>query len=583
MTRRRTSALVAVLAVALLLTGCVGMPEGGPVVTTQSDGGVAGQPGVYIDPRPPQEGDTRAGIVQGFLAAMTATPIQTNTAREFLTQDAAASWTPEDETITYAGNPRIAESGVGVSVTLRDPDHLDARGTWQGPLPRERRTIQLPMAFEDGEWRIDRAPDALIVPESWFARRYRQVALYYFDPTSSILAPEPVFVPKGKQLASTLTQALLIGPSRGLDRVVRTFIPSGLTVNLSVPISDEGIADIGLKGDGGDLTPQSIELMMAQLAWTLRQEDEIRALRVSINGQSVPLPGGVSAYRVDGGAEYDPAGWQPSPLLYGLRDGRLASGDSGTLDPESGPLGVEALGLRSVGVNLSGTQAAGVTTDGGSVVVGPVGDGDAGRVRTVATGGTDLLEPAWDFADRLWLVDRAAGGGRVSYVAGGLQRELRVPGISGREVRSFVVSRDGTRLAAVVRRPAGDQVLLSRIARDRAGRILWATPARPIAGEPDSDQPVRAIAWRTPTSLAVASPFAATSTLVQLHVASVDGSPAADGSSTTVEGPLLSLVGSPATGDPLFGVSRRTLVNLSAADRQTMPVASGTTALTYVG
>lgn len=582
MTRRRTLPVAAALLAALVLSGCVGMPEDGPVVETQSDGGVAGQPGVYIDPRPPQAGDTRAGIVQGFLAAMTATPIQTNTAREFLTQDAAASWTPEDETVTYAGNPRIAESGVGVSVTLRDPDHLDAQGAWQGDLPRSRRTLQLPMAFEDGEWRIDRAPDALIVPESWFARRYRQVSLYYFDPTASILAPEPVFVPRGKQLASTLTQALLLGPSAGLDRVVRSFIPPGLTVNLSVPISEEGIADIGLKGDGGDLTPQSIELMMAQLAWTLRQEDAIKALRVSINGQPVPLPDGVSAYRVDGGGEYDPAGWQPSPLLYGLREGRLASGAGGGLDPVSGPMGAAALGLRSVGVSLSATRAAAVTADGGSVVVGPV-SGDEGRARTVATGATDLLRPAWDFSDQLWLVDRAAGGARVSYVGDGRRGELEVPGISGREVRSFVVSRDGTRLAAVVRRPAGDEVLLSRIARDRGGRILWATPARSIAGEPDTDLPVRAIAWRTPTSLAVLSPFAATSALMQLHVASVDGSPAADGSSTTVEGPLVALAGSPALGDPLFGVARRSLVNLSAADRQSAPLAGGTTGVTYVG
>ncbi|MBB3040874.1 LpqB family beta-propeller domain-containing protein [Nocardioides soli] len=584
MTRRRTLlVVVAAVAAALVLSGCVGMPESGPVVETQSGGGVAGQPGVYIDPRPPQEGATRAEIVQGFLAAMTATPIQTNTAREFLTQDAAASWTPEDETITYAGNPRIAESGVGVSVTLRDPDHLDAQGAWQGPLPRARRIVQLPMAFEEGEWRIDRAPDALIVPESWFARRYRQVSLYYFDPTASILAPEPVFVPKGKQLASTLTQALLLGPSAGLDRVVRSFIPPGLTVNLSVPISDEGIADIGLKGDGGDLTPQSIELMMAQLAWTLRQEDEIEALRVSINGQSVPLPGGVSAYRVDGGSEYDPAGWQASPLLYGLREGRLASGAGGTLEPVSGPMGADALGVRSVGVSLTATRAAGVTEDGRVVVAAPVSGRDAGQARTVVTGGTDLLEPAWDFSDRMWLVDRTAGGAAVSYVGERGRHELEVPGITGRQVRSFVVSRDGTRLVAVVRRPAGDELVLSRIARDRSGRILWATPARPISGEPDSDLPMRAIAWRTPTSLAILSPFAATNKLVQLYLASVDGAPAADGTSTTVPGPLRSLAGSPAAGDPLFGVGRRSMVNLSAADRPTVPLASGTTGVTYVG
>ena len=272
---------------------------------------------------------------------MTATPIQTNTAREFLTKDAAAAWSP-DATITYADSPRVAETAAGVSVTLADPDRLDPQGAWQGPLPKSQRTIGFPMAFEDGEWRIDEAPDALIVPETWFARRFRQVSLYFFDPTVGTLAPEPVYVPIGKQLASALTQALLLGPSDGLDRVVKTFVPPGLTIAPSVSISD-GVAEIALKGDEGQLSSESIELMMAQLAWTLRQDTRIEALRVSINGDAVPLPGGVSVYRVDGGAEFDPAGFQASPLLYGLRDGLLSSGPGGTLAPVSGPLGTTDL------------------------------------------------------------------------------------------------------------------------------------------------------------------------------------------------------------------------------------------------
>jgi hypothetical protein len=578
--RRPLPALVALLLCAAMLTGCVGMPTSGPVVETRSGGGVTAEQGTYIDPKPPQEGDTRAGIVRGFLNAMTATPIQTNTARQFLTQGAAASWSPEDETITYAGYPRVRESGVGVEVTLSDAQRLDAQGAWQGPLPRPRRTLEIPMAFENGEWRIDRAPNARIVPESWFARRYRPVSLYYFDPTASTLAPEPVFVPRGKQLASTLTQALLLGPGERLDRVVKSFVPPGLTVNLSVPISDDGIADIGLKGDAGELTPQSIELMMVQLAWTLQQEPEIKGLRVSINGEPVPLPGGVSAYRVDGGAEYDPAGWQPSPLLYGLRDGRLASGSGGSLDPVSGPLGRDALGVRSVGVSLTADRAAAVSDDGSSLVVGPVsGDGAA---RTIARGSTDLLKPAWDFADRIWLVDRTASGAAVSWVVKGRQHAITVPGVSGRQVRSFLVSRDGTRFIAVVRRAAGDDLVVSRIAHDRAGRVLWATPARSIS-DPDRDLPVRAIAWWSTTSVAVLSPFAASTPLAQLRVASVDGSPAVDGTSTTVEGRLEGLAGSPASDDPLYGVERRTLINLSSADRRSVPVSAGTRGITYVG
>ena len=74
--------------------------------------------------------------------------------------------------------------------------------------------MTFPMVFEEGEWRIDEAPDALIVPETWFEQWFRQVSLYFFDPTATMLVPEPVYVPRGEALATTLTRGLLMGPAR---------------------------------------------------------------------------------------------------------------------------------------------------------------------------------------------------------------------------------------------------------------------------------------------------------------------------------------------------------------------------------
>ncbi len=56
------------------------------------------------------------------------------------------------------------------------------------------------MVPEDGEFRIAGPPDALIVPQSWYAQRFRQVSLYFFDPTSQVLVPDPVFVPRNADL-----------------------------------------------------------------------------------------------------------------------------------------------------------------------------------------------------------------------------------------------------------------------------------------------------------------------------------------------------------------------------------------------
>ncbi len=435
MRRAAKQALVAVTTAAVLLgaAGCVRMPESGPVVGTGSEGRADDLPGVFIDPKPPEPGANPADIVTGFLDAMTATPLQTNAAKQFLTRDAQAAWTPEAETITYseASPPR---GGLRVSVTLGGARHLDGRGAYLGRLPAEDRSLTFPMASEDGEWRIARAPDALIVPDSWFEQRFRQVSLYFFDPSGQILVPEPVFVPRGEQLATALTSALLRGPGPALEDISRSFIPEGLSFGLSVPVSEEGVADLALRGFSGRLTPDASEQMLAQLAWTLRQEPAIQELRVSVGGQRITLSGGESLFDVDQqGAEYDPTVLGASTLLYGLRGGRLVSGTPDSLAPVDGPMGVSRLGVRSVAVDLTADQVVGVSAGGDSLLRTSVRN-QSDRVESVVSGARGLLRPAWDFNDRVWLVDNGPGGARVSYLSGKLPtagpgaRRHRTPG-----------------------------------------------------------------------------------------------------------------------------------------------------------
>lgn len=218
----RAAALTAALIATLVLGGCAGMPTEGPVVETGSDEPTtSGQGAPFIEPLPPREDASKPEIVRGFINAMQAWPLQTETAEEYLTTDAAAAWRPQESMITYATPPSPRDDGDDVTITLPDAHHLDSRGAWRGALPARQRTVDFPMVYEDGQWRIGAVPDALMVPETWFADRYRQVSLYFFDPTASILTPEPIFVPRGDQLATTLTESLLMGPGPGSSRSSR--------------------------------------------------------------------------------------------------------------------------------------------------------------------------------------------------------------------------------------------------------------------------------------------------------------------------------------------------------------------------
>lgn len=582
----RLPRLLLVLLVALVLPGCVRMPTNGPVAVSDGAGEAETLPGTYFDPQPPQPGQSADQVVAGFLEAMKAVPIRTSVAAQFLSERAQAGWSPEEATITYADVGETAGELL-VSVPLTTINRYDEVGAWQSR--RGDLALELSLVQEDGEWRIDQVPDALVVPESWFQDWYRRVSLYFFDPTARILVPEPVFVPEGEQLATSLVRGLFAQRPRGTGAATRTFFPPQLGAPLSVPITPSGVAEVslavqggseGTEGDASAIDDLTTERMLTQLAWTLQQDLRLRALRLSVEETSLPLPGGLPEVSLGFGSAYDPNGDLATADLFGLRRGRLVRGPVTDLRATPGPMGAQRLGVRSVSVSLGGTTAAGVSGDGTAILVAPVDDPDGSAVQVVSEA-QDLLEPAWDFADRLWLVDRHRGRARVIVVVDGKASAVQVPGVSGRDVTGFLVSRDGTRLVTVVRGRRGDRLQVSRIVHDENGRVRQATPARRIGhAEPER---VRDLGWRTPTSVSILS--GVTDELSQVRTVPVEGAPGelATQGTSRLRGRARTLVSTPVTGASAYLVVGGALADLSQPERDLSAVRASLTSLTYAG
>jgi hypothetical protein len=569
---------------AAVLSGCVTLPESGPVLDAGGAGTSADEVVARYVPPPPRLGATPTEIVDGFLDAMTATPLQTAGARQYLTSAAGAQWEPERQTIVY-GEATDPRGQTRVSLRLDDAFLLDARGAFVRRLRSTERALGFRMDLEDGQWRIAEAPDALIVPQSWTDDHFRSVDVYYVDPTARILVPEPVSVPRGDQFATALMDSLLTGPGPTLAQVSRNFLPSRLTLGLSVPVDDEGIADVAFQGDASDLSPEEAELAAVQIAWTLRQDPTITAIQLTADGE--PLPGLSRELDLDEGAEYDPTDFSSSTNMFALRDGRLVSGSVEAMAPLDGPAGQRDYGFTAVSLSLDATQVAGITGGGTGVVAGPTDDPE-GSLEQVVSGATDLLPPAWDFADRIWLVDRTRQGARVSMVVDGRTRSVEVPGISGERVRHLLVSRDGSRLLAVVRKPRADVLMASRIQYDDRGELLAVTTAHrlrwPTGGVISStEQGLRIldVAWQSPTSVAVLYPVR---DLRQVRTLAVDGSPSAlSVASPTLAGDFKWLIGSPDAATDLFAATPQGYTDLSEADRTSEDADVDLATLTYTG
>jgi hypothetical protein len=577
---RRLFLLVAALLMLLGTTACVGVPDTGPVVS--ADDQVRTQPEADVERRAqrPQEGQSAQEVVTAFLQAMTAYPVRTDVARQFLATDARASWDPLQKLITYEGRG-ITTGSSEVKVDLLGAHWVDSRGTWRGQREDGDIRLRFPIVQEGDAFRIASAPNALIVPDDWFQDHYAPASIYYLDPTARILVPEPVFVPTD-QVAAALVQRLLDEPSPALKDVVRSFVPPGLTLGLSVPVS-AGVATVMLEGDPEPLTPEAAKLMVYQFAWTLRQDERVTTFSITIGDQPVTMEGGTSQFSVELGSEYAPYDVQASSLLFRLQDGLLESGDSLTSAAVDGPLGQTQYGVEQVSVSLTAGLAASISGGGTALSLSSVND-QTHPVVQVLSGATRLLTPAWDFADRLWLVDQAVDGARVSVIDTSRDETRAIPvevrGISGKQIRTFLVSRDGTRLVAVVNGKQADTLRISRIRYDALGRHPQATPSRNLPWSAEDVQRIRDIGWRSVTSVGVL--YQLTRDAAQVASVPVDGSSA----QTTRVGLLdrgLALVASPAPNETLYIRTPEGLADPSGSEGGTAPLPPDVSSVDYAG
>lgn len=572
----RTARAIAAAAACALLAGCVSMPTDGPVTEPQVSTATDDVPGISFDPRPPRAGETATDIVEGFLEAMKAMPISTTVARQFLSSEEADAWVPEQQIITYA-EPGTATGDTSVRIPLKDVNLYDERGAWERTQPS--RVLQMGLIQEDGEWRIDTVPDALIVPDSWFDDWYERASLYYFDPTSEVLVAEPVFVPRGDQFASSLVRGLVTQPPPALNGVVRTYFPAGTRDGLSVPIVS-GIATVSLSGDPDAVDVETARGMLAQLAWTLRQEPQVRAIQLSVGGRAISAEG-TSRGNLDAGDRFDPDGLRVIPDLYALDEGHVVAGALGAFADTLGPFGGDGYDLRSIGVSISGSHVAAVSTSGTELYVAPTEAPD-GEVSNVVTGAIDLAAPHWDYRDRVWVLDRTAGRARVIVVVDGAARLMTVPGITGRTVTELLVSRDGSRLVAVVRGRTVDRVVTTRILHDAAGAVLGFTPIQALPLPEEGSQRIRDIGWRSPTSISVLRNINSEYSVVR--TVAVDGAPGdVLTGSTIVRGPVRTLVSAPVDGTEVYALGHGSVASVTRPERIMPALPEGLSALTYVG
>ena len=511
--RRRLLVVLAAVTGALVMCGCVSVPNAGPVLSypvNQETGSQSGQNMQFIA-APPQNGWNPQQIVNGYLIAAAAFGNQSAVAREYLTPGQSKDWDPSSwSAYVYQTRPSVGapqyqaapsppaaksgsngksgKSGKGGPSAKHTPTEatVDVDGKVQAIASIQDGTFTVPsgsgsdgagsFSFQlvntGGQWRISLVPQDLLLTPDQFADDYELRNLYFFDPNLGYLVPDPVYVSL-QASASTLANELVVylekQPTGWLNGgATQTAFPPRIKVKVT-PTGNLATVDVT-----GKINKDQERHMMAQLLYTLvgsgQGGTQVESVQLNVNGQPYGNPANPVQNLTQ--APYKPAP-DPGPTFYYL-------GGAGELYSQAGvngkpvPVAKIGAGLSKIAVSHDGKYLAALGSKG-ALFIGPI---RGPLVRQPGAGYTTL---SWDPTDNLWTTTGAnaqiyvfrTGASPNSRQAKPILVTVTPSGsiLAGWQLTALQVAPDGVRVAMII-----DQEELT------FGAIVWQQGTGPGLG-----------------------------------------------------------------------------------------------------
>lgn len=525
----RVVAAVAMVVCALGLGACAQIPMSGPVRVSTAD--MDTQVDIAMLPQGPSVGASPYVIVQGFLGAAVAaatSPKEFQTAREYLSEDIAQEWDPE-ESVRVVREAPMAElpeekldldnlDSVEVVVNATTIATLDSTGSYTDVGSPRKVGFRFTVTKAGGEWRISALDNGVLVPSNLFANQYRATRLFFpAENDHATLVPDQRWFPRSSWRADAVQQ-VLAGPPEWLLGATQSVVPDGTQLASQSIQSrdgeeeDEAVA-VRLSRQISDASAEDRSTIAAQVSATF-SEGAGRTVAVDLFSENSRLS--VEDADVDLPKTIVQAMALKEDQLYRVEDGRLYKFDLATdfsqLDPTALALSPSTLPI--------------VIRDGDDRIVNvPLDNAEP----TTLMEGPDLAAPSVDQFGATWTSGKT-GKLRVAPEASD-EITITPDWLAGRKVISVSVSPEGARVAIVSEAPSGTKVQVAGIVRDADGRPSdLASPlsvAAPVPG-------VREARWSGITTLALLTKGAEKTTGV--WTAGVGGLASTGGQSKQVPG-----------------------------------------------
>ncbi|MBF4561707.1 hypothetical protein ITJ43_06100 [Microbacterium sp. VKM Ac-2870] len=490
MTRVRMRALAAAVVVGILsfaLAACAGLPTSGPVnpgVRIADDGDA--NDFAFI-PKGPVKDATPQQIVEGFIAAGTGPSNNWETAQQFLAPGFRGTWKPQAGVTVYsAGQRTLQQVSTGEFLLSVTPvATVDAAGE----LSTAPDDGAIPLSFKlaqqsDGQWRITQAPDGIVLDQTRFTTVFDVYSLMYFDPTWTYLVPDVRWFPR-YYAATDIAEALVDGaPAAWLRGAVVSAFTDGARLELTSVPRQSNVAQVTLQDGARALDQVALNRMQTQLEASLKTAD--------ITGVDMLLPGGqpLTAQAVD----VRSTAVASNPLVRTATAFGFASGT--TISPIGG-LSDALMSVDATDIEVNADRTTAAVRDASGAVVAVHADQPLRRLDTRS----GLIAPSIDPSGYIWSVPSGAPSAVNAYAPDGTVVQVGGAWSGASQILAQRVSRDGTRLAAVVRDGDRYVVWVAGIQRDRNGApTSIGTPEKVLETLPG---PASALTWLDASTLGV--------------------------------------------------------------------------------
>ena len=286
--RRAGRAAVVGAVVALALAGCVGIPSRGDVNVGPAVGSVADPSGAQLPSKPPV-GATKSEILTDFMQAVVSPDGDYQIARAYLTSAAATKWQPTKSVLIREGSPETSNDGDGgITYTVTTKATIDQTGVYSEQSTTSSQSLSFSFQKTKGQWRISSLADGIVVSRGTFTDVFTAQSLYFFDPGFRYLVPDVRWFPTGSTMPTRVVNALLAGPSPGLQGgVVVSAIPQGVTQQRAVEVRSS-TATVDLSSSAASLKPVAQSQMLAQLRASLASSS-ISLVAIDVGGAPLSI------------------------------------------------------------------------------------------------------------------------------------------------------------------------------------------------------------------------------------------------------------------------------------------------------